>query len=75
MMFYTGNIAEWKNNLFVGALSGSHIIRLIIKDNKVVAEERLLEDKKERWRCITTGNDGAIYAGTDSGKLYKIAKQ
>jgi glucose/arabinose dehydrogenase len=75
MMFYTGNIAEWKNNLFVGALSGSHIIRLVIKDNKVVGEERLLEKRQERWRCIATGKDGAIYAGTDSGKLYKIYKQ
>jgi glucose/arabinose dehydrogenase len=75
MMFYTGNIAEWKNNLFVGALSGSHIIRLVIKDDKVVGEERLLEKRQERWRCIATGKDGAIYAGTDSGKLYKIYKQ
>ncbi|MES2457093.1 MAG: PQQ-dependent sugar dehydrogenase [Bacteroidota bacterium] len=75
MMFYTGNIAEWKNNLFVGALSGSHIIRLVLKNDKVVGEERLLADKNERWRCIATGKDGAIYAGTDSGKLYKIAKQ
>lgn len=75
MMFYTGNIAEWKNNLFVGALSGSHIIRLVIENNKVVGEERLLEDKKERWRCMATGKDGAIYAATDGGKLYRIAKQ
>lgn len=75
MMFYTGNIAEWKNNLFVGALSGQHIIRLVIKNDKVVGEERLLADKNERWRCIATGKDGAIYAGTDSGKLYRIAKQ
>lgn len=75
MMFYTGNIAEWKNNLFVGALSGSHIIRLVLKDNKVVGEERLLANRQERWRCIATGKDGAIYAGTDSGKLYKIYKQ
>ena len=75
MMFYTGNIAEWKNNLFVGALSGQHIIRLVINNNKVVGEERLLSDKNERWRCIATGKDGAIYAATDSGKLYKLAKQ
>lgn len=75
MMFYTGNIAEWKNNLFVGALSGQHIIRLIIENNKVVGEERLLSDKNERWRCMATGKDGAIYAATDSGKLYKLAKQ
>ena len=75
MMFYTGNIAEWKNNMFVGGLSGQHIARLVIKNNKVVGEESLLADKNERWRCIATGKDGAIYAGTDSGKLYKIAKQ
>jgi glucose/arabinose dehydrogenase len=75
MMFYTGNIAEWKNNMFVGALSGMHIIRLVIQNNKVVGEERIAADKKERWRCIANGKDGAIYAGTDSGKLYKIAKQ
>ncbi|MES2427696.1 MAG: PQQ-dependent sugar dehydrogenase [Bacteroidota bacterium] len=74
MMFYTGNIAEWKNNMFVGGLSGMHIARLIIQNNKVVGEERLLEDKHERWRCIATGKDGSIYAGTDSGKLYKISK-
>ncbi len=75
MMFYTGNIAEWKNNMFVGGLSGMHIARLVIENNKVVGEESLLADKKERWRCIATGKDGAIYAGTDSGKLYKITKQ
>ncbi len=75
MMFYTGNITEWKNNMFIGGLSGQHIARLMIKNNKVVGEERLLEDKNERWRCIATGKDGEIYAATDAGKLYKIAKQ
>jgi glucose/arabinose dehydrogenase len=75
MMFYTGNIPEWKNNMFLGALGGMHISRLVIQNNKVIGEERLLADKKERWRCIATGKDGAIYAATDSGKLYKIAKQ
>ena len=73
--FYTGNIAEWKNNLFVGALGGSHIIRLVLNGNKIVGEERLLEDKSERWRDLVTGKDGALYAVTDSGNLYKIAKK
>ena len=75
MMFYTGNIAEWKNNMFIAGLSSMFITRLVIENNKVVGEERLLADKRERWRCIATGKDGSIYAGTDSGKLYKIAKQ
>lgn len=72
--FYTGNIAEWKGNLFVGGLGGSHIARLVIQDNKVTGEERLLKDKGERWRALTTGKDGALYGVTDGGKLYRIGK-
>jgi aldose sugar dehydrogenase len=75
MMFYTGNIAEWKNNIFIGGLSSSFITRLVMNNNKVVGEERLMLGKGERWRCMVTGKDGAIYAGTDGGKLYRIAKQ
>lgn len=71
--FYSnGAIAEWKNNLFVAALSGMHIDRLIIHNNKVVGEERLVEKERERFRDITEGKDGALYAITDSGKLYRI---
>ncbi|WP_419869445.1 PQQ-dependent sugar dehydrogenase [Chryseobacterium sp. CT-SW4] len=73
--FYTGNMEEWKNNLFIGCLSGEHINRIVMKDNKVVGEERLLVDQKERFRDVLDGSDGNLYAVTDSGKLYKISKQ
>ena len=73
--FYTGNIEEWKNNLMIGCLSGQKIIRLVIKDNKVVGEEWLLEDKNERIRDVLNGNDGNLYAISESGKLYKISKK
>jgi glucose/arabinose dehydrogenase len=76
LMFYTANaIPEWKNNLFVCALSGMHIARLVIEGNKVVGEERLLKDKNERWRSLTTGKDGALYGVTDKGNLYRIGRQ
>jgi len=72
--FYTGNlIPEWKNNLMVGGLGGTQIARLVIKDNHVVGEERLFKNKNERWRALTTGKDGALYAVTDNGRLYRIA--
>ncbi len=75
MTFYTGsNIPEWKNNLFIGGLSSNHIARLVIKDNKVVGEERILPDEKQRFRDITQGKDGALYAITQAGRLYKIDK-
>lgn len=71
--FYTGNaIPEWENNLFVAALSGTHIARLVIKDNKIVGEERLATDEVQRFRDITQGEDGALYAVTDQGRLYRI---
>ncbi len=73
--FYTGTMDEWKNNLFIGCLSGEHINRIVMKDNKVVGEERLLLDQKERFRDVLNGMDGNLYAVTDSGKLYKISKK
>jgi glucose/arabinose dehydrogenase len=76
MTFYSGDaIAEWKNNVFIGGLSGSHIARLVIKNNKIVGEERLLADEGQRFRDITQGKDGALYAITDQGRLYRIAKK
>jgi glucose/arabinose dehydrogenase len=74
--FYKGNrIPEWENDLFIGALSGTHIARLVIEDNKVIGEERLLESEKQRFRDITQGKDEALYAITDGGRLYRIDKQ
>jgi glucose/arabinose dehydrogenase len=74
--FYKGNrVPEWENNLFIGALSGQHIARLVIENNKAVGEERLLEDENQRFRDITQGTDNALYAITDAGRLYKIDKE
>ena len=76
MTFYTGNrVPEWQNNLFIGSLSATHIIRLAIRDNKVIGEERLLASEGQRFRDITQGTDGALYAVTDGGRLYKIDKK
>ena len=73
MTFYSGNlIPEWKGNLFISCLSSMHIARLIIENNKVVGEERLLEKENQRFRDITQGKDGALYAVTDQGRLYRV---
>ena len=75
MVFYTGDaIPEWKNNLFIGGLSSTHIARLVIENNKVVGEEKLLDDKHERIRDITQWN-GKLYAISDGGVLFKIGKK
>lgn len=74
--FYDGDaIPEWKNNLFISCLSGMHICRVVIENNKVVGEERLLANEEQRFRDIAQGKDGALYAVTDQGRLYKIFKK
>ncbi|HEX8460144.1 MAG TPA: PQQ-dependent sugar dehydrogenase [Segetibacter sp.] len=74
--FYSGNnIPEWKNNLFVAGLSSNNIARLVIVNNKVTGEERLLAGEGQRFRDITQGKDGALYAVTDEGRLYRIARK
>lgn len=73
--FYNGNaIPEWKNNLFVASLSGQHVDRLVIKENKVVGEERLLTDKNQRFRDVAYMNN-VLYAISDNGDLYRISKK
>jgi glucose/arabinose dehydrogenase len=62
MLFYTGNLfPEWNGNLFVGALAGQHLVRLVLNGDRVVAEEKLLVDLKQRVRDVRQGPDGALY--------------
>jgi glucose/arabinose dehydrogenase len=76
MTFYSGdNMPEWKGNLFISCLSSMHIARLVIENNKVVGEERLLNSEQQRFRDNTQGKDGALYAVTDQGRLYRIGKK
>lgn len=76
MTFYSSDsIPEWKNNLFISGLSSTHIARLVIENNKVIGEERLLTSEGQRFRDITQGKDGALYAVTDDGRLYRIGKK
>jgi glucose/arabinose dehydrogenase len=76
MTFYTGkNIPEWKNNVFIAGLNSKHIARLVLQNNRVTGEERLLANEGQRFRDVAEGTDGSLYAITDEGRLYRIAKK
>jgi glucose/arabinose dehydrogenase len=62
MMFYTGDMfPEWKGNLFIGAMAGQHLVRLVLSGERVTAEEQLLAEQKERVREVRQAPDGSIY--------------
>lgn len=74
--FYTGDlIPEWKGNLFVGALSGRALHRLVLDGEKIVGEEALLSDRGNRIRDVRQGPDGALYLLTDeeNGEVLRVA--
>lgn len=76
MTFYKSNvIPAWTNNLFIGGLNSYHIARLVLENGRVVGEERLAADQRQRFRDVAEGNDGALYAVTDEGRLYRIGKK
>ncbi len=62
--FYTGSaFPQWRNNLFVGAMTPRFLARLVVANGRVEREEKLLLEKKWRVRVVQTGPDGFIYLG------------
>ena len=69
MTFYTADLfPAWKGNLFIGGLGSTNLVRLTIKGDRVVDEERLIKDLQERIRDVVQGPDGALYLLTDNAK-------
>jgi aldose sugar dehydrogenase len=73
--FYTGRLfPAWQGNLFVSALAGRALVRLVLSGDRVIAEERLLADSGARIRGVSEGPDGALYVLTDGndGKILRL---
>jgi glucose/arabinose dehydrogenase len=75
MVIYSGDLfPEWRGSFFLGGLSSRALVRLVVEDDRVVGEERLLTDLNARIREVVQGPDGALYLLTDAsnGKLLKL---
>lgn len=76
MTIYKGALLpEWRGNIFIGGLSSKALVRLVLRNDRVIGEERLLTDRGERIRDVVEGPDGALYLLTDAanGKLLRVA--
>lgn len=64
----------WKGNLFVGALRGAQLQRLVLDGRKVLQRESLLANLGERIRDVRQGPDGWLYLLTDSaqGRILRL---
>ena len=67
--FYTGGAYPgWKGSLLVGSLTPGALVRLTLDGERVVGEERYLEERGERIRDVQQGPDGLVYLVTDHAK-------
>lgn len=75
LLVYRGDLfPQWRGSLFIGALATKRLVRLEMKDSRVVAEESLLTERCQRIRDVREGREGAIYLLTDEddGEILRI---
>ncbi|QSQ17945.1 PQQ-dependent sugar dehydrogenase [Myxococcus landrumensis] len=78
MTIYSGTLfPEWRNNMFIGGLATQSLVRLMVRNDRVVGEEHLLKNLNARIREVVQGPEGALYLLTDAtnGKLLKVTPQ
>jgi glucose/arabinose dehydrogenase len=78
MVLYSGALfPEWRGNFLIGGLASQALIRLVVRNDRVVGEERLLTHLGARIREVAQGPDGALYLLTDdaNGRLLKVTPQ
>lgn len=64
----------WQGSLLVGALKFRYLARLTLNGQRVVAEEKLLPNLRQRVRDVRQGPDGFVYLLTDerNGQLLRL---
>jgi glucose/arabinose dehydrogenase len=70
---YNGPIAAWKNNIFVAALRGQQLRRVVIEPSnenaaayRVVRNDALFKEDLGRLRAVLMGPDGHLYFTTSN---------
>ncbi len=75
MTFVTSNkYPEWKGNILVGSLKFQYLNRCVLENNKVVKEEKLLEDLG-RIRNVRQAPDGFIYVAIERKGIVRIVPE
>src|SRR5690606_1298671 len=75
LLFYTGKaFPDWNGDVFVASLSFGRLVRLELRDGKVVREERYLDTLREGHRDERQGAHDLICVLTDTrrGRILRL---
>lgn len=76
LLIHSGKMfPEWRGDFFIGGLASGALVRLVVRNDRVTGEERLLADRGDRIRDAVEGPDGAVWIITDDnpGKLLRVS--
>lgn len=74
LIVYDGRLfAPWRGDLLMGSLAGQSLWRLSLREGRLVMQERLALELQSRIRSLRSFSDGALMAGTDDGRLLRLA--
>ena len=76
LTFISGNtFTKWDNNLLIGGLKNGHLVRVALKENRILEYEEIIQNRFGRIRDVRIGKDGNIYLLTDesNGKLIRLS--
>lgn len=71
MMFYDGSYADWQGDLLIASLNPGGLVRLKIRNGRVIGEERMLTDVG-RIRDVEVLDDGAVLVLLDAGEILRV---
>ena len=75
MAFSSSDVyGDWRGDLFIGSLKFEYLERLVIKKNKVVKREKIL-DGLGRVRNVKEGPDGYLYVAVEGKGILKLINQ
>lgn len=76
LTFVNGDLyPAWRGDLLAGSLRFNYVNRCVIKDNKIVEEEKILQNIG-RTRNVIQGQDGYIYISVENpGTVYRLLPQ
>lgn len=75
LTFYTGDrYAGWSGSLLAGSMNPGGLVRLTLREGRVVGEARYLSELGARFRDVVQGPDGYVYVITDSpsGQILRL---
>jgi glucose/arabinose dehydrogenase len=79
MAFYAGDkFPEWRGNVFVGALAGQTLWRIVLDAaGNVTAREEVAAVKAlgKRIRDVVAGPDGWLYLLSDDGRIVRVDRE